>query len=229
MSILVDRDVFNPNVAASDLSLVERFRMHDVAKISDAMAKYGTFKSCVKPLEDSMRICGTAVTVQCEKGDWKALERAAERVGKGEVMVVDAGGFESVCVCGIELVDKLSAAGAAGLVVNGAVRDRLAIIKSGFPVFARTTCNVKTEVGKAVKVNVPINGAGLVVYPGDLIVGDDDGVVAVPYYDFERVLKLTDAKLEHELANQAKIRAGAVMTVLYGCEAKIDKWREAKA
>lgn len=220
--------VIHPSIPRGDAALVARFQEHDVAKISDSMAKYGSFHSIIKPLRDGMRVCGFAQTVQCVPGDMHALDNVLDLIQPGDVVVVDACGHETLAVAGAEICEKLARAHAGGLVVNGTVRDRLAIFACGLPVFARNVSAKCLFTKSAVSVNVPVDGGGLVVYPGDLIVGDDDGVVAVPYYDLERVIGLTDAKLAKELSNQAKINAGAVMTELYGCEAKIDKWREPK-
>lgn len=226
--MLLKKDVLNSHPAEADSSVVEAFRQYDVAKISDAMAKYGSLPSSVKPLSDAMRLCGLAVTVKVEPGDYEAPMRAVASLHKGDVLVIDADGRETAAACGIELVHTLIEAQAEGLVVNGAVRDRIAIMESGFPVFCRAVCSRKLDIRKSVAVNVPVNGGALVIYPRDLIVGDSDGVVVVPSYDLPRVLALSQAKLEHELSNQSKINAGAVMTELYGVEPKIEKWREPK-
>ncbi len=224
--MLLKNDVMKLHPVQNDLDIVEAFRQYDVAKISDAMAKYGTLQAAIKPLRDTMRLCGHAVTVKTEPGDYGAPMRAVAAVQKGDVLLIDASGRETAAACGIELVQALIEARAEGLVVNGAVRDRLAILESGFPVFCRAVCSRKLNVREPAAINVPVNGGALVVYPGDLIVGDSDGVVSVPFYDLPRVLALSQAKLEHELSNQSKINAGAVMTVLYGVEPKIEKWRE---
>ena len=206
--------------------IIEQFREHDVAKISDSMAKYGSLHSAIKPLQDGMRICGVCHTLGCVPGDMHAAKQVLGLIKAGDVVVIDAWGHEKLAVADAKFCQKLRAAGAGGLIVNGAIRDKRAILESGFPVFARAVSSRRYFGEDDFEINRPINGGGLVVYPGDLIVGDDDGVVAVPHYDLARVLVLTQAKLEKELSNQAKINEGAVMTVLYGCEAKIDKWRD---
>ena len=205
--------------------LVDQFRIHDVAKISDAMGKYGSLDPEIKPLQDGMRINGVARTLRCYPGDLQTVLDTVCYLQEGDILVIDACGDTQFSCADTQTYKALQSVGAGGLVVNGAVRDRAAAIKSGIPIFARAIAQRQMPRGEF-SMDVPINAGGLVIYPYDLIVGDDDGVVAVPAHDLERVIGLTNAKLEKELSNQAKINEGAIMTVLYGCEAKIDKWRE---
>ena len=206
--------------------IMERFRVHEVAKISDGFAKYGTLRPEIKPLRDGMHMCGQAVTVKCAPGDLSALELAAEAIVPGNVVVVAAGEQDNIAFADEYIGKLLKAKGAAGLVVDGAVRDESALVENGMPVYARCTNNKRYNGQGEVSINIPVNCGGLVVNPGDIIVGDDDGVVAVPYYDAERALALADKKVAGEERLQGIIDGGARFTDLAKCDDKIAVWRE---
>ena len=204
------RGIMNhPEVLTHDQ--IDRFAEHDVAKISDAMGKYGTLRSDVKPLSDDMRICGPAITVKTTPGttSWDGGEL-------NEFLFADGTVYEA-----------LQAQGAAGLVVSGAVCDAERAKELRFPVFAsgislrridnrlRSTC-----------VDQPLAISGMIVDPGDLIVGDSDGVVAVPSFDVDRVAALADAQLEKELHNKSILETGVSPRQYYGFNEKMAKWRD---
>ncbi|MEW6753524.1 MAG: peptidase dimerization domain-containing protein [Candidatus Latescibacterota bacterium] len=126
--------------ARPDPDLVARLGRHDAAKVADSMAGHGVAHHEIKPLRRQMRLCGPALTVVARPGDALYVQRAIELVQPGDVVVIDAAGYCDVAVIGERLASFMKWAGAAGIVVDGAVRDSLGIVAEGPPTFCRSVC-----------------------------------------------------------------------------------------
>jgi 4-hydroxy-4-methyl-2-oxoglutarate aldolase len=180
--------------------LIHEFSKLDVATIHEAYDKRGAMAAAIKPLRDDMRVCGAALTVKLQPGDNLVLHRALDIVAPGEVLVVDIDGWEGG-PWGDLMTTIAMARKAAGLVIDGFVRDVTAIQELDFPVFARGS-SVKGTFKEALGlVNHPVSCGGVIVNAGDLIVGDEDGVCAVNREDAEQVLAdaLTRQQMEDGL------------------------------
>jgi len=149
------------------------------ATAHEAMGRMGAMGYDVKPIYSGMTVCGPAITVQCHPGDNIMLHKAMAMAQPGDVIVASTGRGEmgawgevmSTCAC---------ARGIAGLVSDGMVRDGLAIKRLGFSIFARGLCMKGTVKETLGLINYPICCAGAIVRPGDIVLGDDDGVVVIP-------------------------------------------------
>ncbi len=146
--------------------------------------------SAIKPVYGRCKMIGTAVTVRAPGGiDAEILNRVTEMVKPGDVVVVDRCGDTEHAVIGEFRAARYVKLGAAGWVVDGAVCDIVAIEEMGFPVFSRTvSALVAKGVGLQGEINTPVNCGGVVVHPGDLIIGDDDGVVVLSAEEAEALL-----------------------------------------
>lgn len=204
--------------------LVQAFAKHETAKVADAMAGYGAMHYAIKPLTPDMRFAGSALTVLADPGDTLFVQKAIDLAQDGDIIVIDAGGIEHVAVIGERLAYYYQRNGAAGLVCDGAIRDSQGIVDLEFPTFARATCISVLGSDGPGAINVPIQCGGILVNPGDILLGDRDGVVVVPRSDAERVLQLADEHLEGELARVRQIESGESMEVVYGVDSKIEKW-----
>ena len=100
------------------------------------------------------------------------------------------------------------ARGLAGLVIDGCVRDSAEMIEMGFPVFSRGTCMRGTTKGVLGKINHPLIFGEVLVHPGDLILGDDDGLVVIPRMEMERVLEASNRRVEAEKTKAERLRQG---------------------
>ncbi len=197
---------------------------HDTAKVGDAMAGYGVVHHEIKPIAPEMRLIGTALTVLTKPGDALYVQKAIDLAQPGDVIVIDAAGLKDVAVIGERLADYYRRKGAVGIVVDGAVRDARGIIDVGLPTFARGTCiKIFGSLGPGA-INVPIQWGGVPVHPGDILLGDRDGVVIVPRRDAERILKVSDEHLDGELARAKRVEAGETIESVFTLGPKLAKW-----
>ena len=218
--------VVNEQIERPDPALIEGFRRHDVAKVGDAMAGHGIVHHEIKPLVSGMRVCGPAVTVLTRPGDALFVQKVADVAQPGDVIVCDAGGGREASVIGERIGFYMQSRGIAGFVVDGAVRDKPGLVELAFPTFARgVTPRIYGSLGPGA-INVPVQCGGVPVNPGDLILGDDDGMVIVPREDVARVLALADEHLAGELERLERMKNGETLTEIFGCDAKIARWQE---
>ncbi|HIQ30320.1 MAG TPA: 4-carboxy-4-hydroxy-2-oxoadipate aldolase/oxaloacetate decarboxylase [Candidatus Caldiarchaeum subterraneum] len=160
--------------------LVERFRNLSVSTLHEAIGKNvrNLMDPGIKPVAPEMKLVGTAVTVQCYPGDNITVHRAMALAEPGDVLVIDGGGILGV-MFGAQMAYQSHRQGIAGVVVDGSVRDVAEIRRMGFPCFARVISPQGSAKENPGSINIPIKCGGVVVRPGDIIVGDDDGVVVV--------------------------------------------------
>lgn len=208
-------------------SLVDRFRIHDTAKICDSMGGYGAMDYEIKPLEKDMRIFGSALTVLTRPGDALYVQKAIDLTQPGDVIVISAGGYKDVSCIGERLGGFFKQKGAVGIIVDGAVRDAQGMVTDAPPTFARSTCiRIFGSIGPGA-INVPLTCGGVAVNPGDIIVGDRDGIVVVPLADAERVADLADAHLKGELARMEDVATGRTIEDVFGLAPKLARWTQA--
>ena len=162
--------------------LVRRFGAFDTPAISDRMNRLYTMAPGIRNLTDqSLRILGPACTVKVYPGDNLMVHKALDIARPGDVVVVDTSGSEMTAVLGDLISTKARHRGFAGFVVDGLIRDLAAIRALGdFPVFARGVTPTGPLHRGPGEINHPVSAGGIVVYPGDVIVGDLSGVVVVP-------------------------------------------------
>jgi regulator of RNase E activity RraA len=164
----------------ADLELVRAFAAYPVANIGDAMERLGLCGAEISPIWTGARCVGSALPILTAAGDNAAVIEALDHVQPGDVVVVNGLGHRDRALVGENLAERFAARGVAGVVVDGAIRDRVAITGMGFPVFARATTpagpykNGPGVIGESVAVG------GVVCAPGDIVAADDDGVAIIP-------------------------------------------------
>ena len=205
-------------------ALIQGLLKHDTAKVGDVMARHGVMNYEIKPISPEMRLVGSALTILTRPGDTLFIQKAIDMAQPGDVIVIDAGGYKDVAVIGEILAYFFKLKGAAGIVCDGAIRDSQGIIDTGPPTFARSVCIKLFGSAGPGAINTAIHCGGVLVQPGDIILGDRDGVVVIPKADGQRVLKLADKRLEHEQTLVKRIEAGESSTEVLGVEPKIAKW-----
>jgi regulator of RNase E activity RraA len=191
--------------------VVARFRTLPVANVSDAMARSTAGGPRIRPLHGgSTVLAGPAVTVRTRPGDNLVVHAAFDRVEPGDVVVIDAGGDLTSAIFGeLMLTYVFERKKAAGVILNGSVRDLGWIKAQTKPVFAAGVTHRGPYKDGPGEINVPIAIDGMVIEPGDLILGDDDGFVCVPYDQVEAVYAPAKKKHEAETAQMAAILDGS--------------------
>lgn len=186
----------------------EKLMNYTACNISDGLNKFYTMDCGIRQMFPSRKFAGSAVTVKVRAGDNFMLHKAISLVRPGDVLVVETQGGNSYAVCGELMVGSMEKLGVAGLVVDGTVRDIEVLREIGMPVFARgTVCGAGDKDGPG-EVNFPIACGGVSVNPGDLVFGDENGVVVIPKDDIEEVLAAADKKLAQEEKRHAEIASG---------------------
>lgn len=179
------------------------------ATVYEAQGAKGALDSGIKPIAAAMRMAGPALTVDARPADNLMLHYAMLKARPGDVLVVDAKGFTEAGVWGDVFTEQALRMGLAGLVVNGAVRDAAAITAVGFPVFSRGLSIKGTGKHQPGRINVPVTIGDVQIHPGDIIVGDQDGLVVVPHDEVDAVLAKSRAREAQEAMFREQIRKGA--------------------
>ena len=193
-----------------DDSVVARFRELPVANVSDVMSRAEAGGPRLRPLHAGGVLAGPALTVKSRPGDNLMAHAALNRAEKGDVLVIDAGGDLTNSIMGELMFTYAQQMGVAGVVVYGAIRDYGWVRASRFPVFAAGVTHRGPYKDGPGELNVAVAIEGMVIEPGDLILGDDDGVLCVPYDETEAVYKAAFAKQEAEKKTMAATLAGTV-------------------
>ena len=196
------------SIPRPDGKLVDLYAEMSPATVHEAMGRRGAMTAAIKPIYSGMRVWGPAVTVCCPVGDNIMLLKSIDVARAGDVIVVDMGDTAESDGWGELTSLAARVKGIKGLVTNCGVRDGLAIRDMGFPVFARGLClkgTVKESLGT---INHPISCGGVTVFPGDMIVGDDDGVVVVPQAELEEIAVKSREREEKEAKVQELLRQG---------------------
>jgi len=174
--------------------LIERYRKVETAAISDAMEpQLSAMDGEIKSVIGKTKIVGPALTVRGYPGDELTLGRAIEIAKKGDVIVVDGRGVKQAALMGGIGFGYCWQKGVEGVVIDGATRDVEELMDYGFPVFARATVPTSAVSASMGQINVPIQCGGVNVNPGDIIVGDTDGVVVIPKAEASRILIIAEA------------------------------------
>ena len=199
----------NPRAEGPDAAVIAAFQGLPVAAIGDAMSRnVGTVGLRQYHARLDTVMCGPAVTVRVRPGDNLMIHKALMMVRPGDVLVIDGGGDVSQALVGGLMRTTCVAKQLAGLVIDGAVRDLTEWAEDGMPIYAKGHTHRGPSKDGPGEINVPVSCAGLAVLPGDLIVGDADGVIAIPAADAAAVLAQTQAHLEKEAAIRASNRSG---------------------
>ena len=192
--------------------VVQAYKGLPVANISDCMSRMTAGGPRLRPMHKSGYLAGPALTVKTRPGDNLMIHKALTLAQPGDVIVVDAGGDLSNSLFGEIMVATAVKIGVAGVVLNGAVRDSEEIGQGSFPLYAAGVTHRGPYKDGPGEVNVPIAIDGMVIHPGDLILGDADGLLCVPFDAVEEVLAATHKKMELEKQMLADIAAGKLDT-----------------
>ena len=180
------------------------------AHLSDNMSRLQGAAAAIRPMHGGGRLAGPALTVRVPAGDNLMVHKAIDIAAPGDVIVVDAAGMLEQAIIGDIMTSLAAKRGVAGFVIDGAIRDAAELASRPFPVYARGVTHRGPYKNGPGEINVPIVMGGVPVNPGDIIVGDADGLVAIPQELAERVLASAKSILEKETASMKQIVAGTV-------------------
>lgn len=192
-----------------------------VATVHEAQSRLGLMRPYMRPIYPAAKIAAPAVTVACHPGDNLMIHAAVEVCQPGDVLVVTTFSESTDGMFGELLATSLRAHGVVGLVIDAGVRDVADLTEMGFPVWSKAISAQGTVKSTAGSVNVDVVCAGALVHPGDVIVGDIDGVVVVPREMAAEVARLGKQRLEKEKRNRESLRSGELGLDLYGLRAKL--------
>ena len=184
------------------------FKDFGAATVYEAAGRIGSVDPAIKPLYRSMRLLGAALTVRCHPKDNLMLHKALQIAQPGDIIVAATDGFPDAGYFGDLMATSAMARQVGGLAIDGCVRDSAEIIEMGFSIFCRGTCmrgTVKQTLGS---VNHTVLFGDVVVNPGDLVLGDDDGIVIIPQSKLEEILEAPRRRVEKEKEKAAALKQG---------------------
>jgi regulator of RNase E activity RraA len=193
-----------------DRAFVDDFAKLPVSVVSDVMSRLASGGTNLRPMHRSGVLAGPALTVRARPGDNLMIHKAIEMAEPGDIIVVDAGGDTTNSLMGELMLAHAIKRGVAGFVLNGAIRDAEAILERNLPLYALGITHRGPYREGPGEIGLPINLGGMIVEPGDLVLGDFDGVVCVSRADLPTVLAGARKKLASEEKQMRQTDDGSV-------------------
>jgi 4-hydroxy-4-methyl-2-oxoglutarate aldolase len=208
----------------ADIADAETLGGYGVATVHEAVGRTGYLGPEFRPAWAGGQIGGTVVTALCWPGDNLMIHVAVEQCRPGDVLVVATNSPSTDGMFGELFATSLQQRGVRGAILACGVRDVAALREMRFPVWSRAVSAQGTVKATAGAVNVPIVVGGQVVRPGDVVLGDDDGVAVVPRADVPRALRAAQARVEKEAATRAAFTAGELGLDRYGLRVRLPEF-----
>ena len=179
-------------------AMVEKFRSLPVANISDSMYRLTAGGPRLRPYHAGGVLCGPALTVKSRPGDNLMMHMALNLAVPGDIIVVDAGGDLTNSITGERMLAYAERKGFGGVVIDGAIRDVAYVRQRNFPVYAAGVSHRGPYKDGPGEINVPVSIDGMVIEPGDLVIGDEDGLLCIPFDEVAAVYEVAYAKHKGE-------------------------------
>ena len=200
----------HPSPARAPKDLIAALGEHAASNLCDSMGRAHNVSSALRPMHRVGKLCGPALTVRTAPGDNLLIHKAIDLAQPGDVIVVDGGGFTEAALIGDIMTSYTLTRCVAGFVIDGAVRDVEELAARDLPVYARAVSpRGPTREGPG-EINVTVSIAGTVVHPGDIVVGDADGLVIVAPAQAEAILAAVGNLLAKEKSLLESIARGNV-------------------
>ncbi|MDJ0767347.1 MAG: 4-carboxy-4-hydroxy-2-oxoadipate aldolase/oxaloacetate decarboxylase [Ilumatobacter sp.] len=210
------RHVVVTEIDRAGIATVDGLASMGTATVHEAIGRRGFLGAELRPIQQDVRVGGSAVTVSSHPGDNMMIHAAVEVCRPGDVLVVTTTAPSTHGMFGELLATSLMTRGVRGLVIDAGVRDTSELRDMGFPVWTRHVSCQGTVKATPGSVNVPVSIGGVVIEPGDVVCADDDGVVVVSLGEAEWALAQSQARLDKEAATRARLDAGELGLDFYG-------------
>ncbi|EMB4337312.1 RraA family protein [Citrobacter freundii] len=188
-----------------DNKWISAFSEFPVANIGDAMERLNMCDAGIVPLKSGMKFVGFAFPVLVTAGDNAAVIKALDYIEPGDVMMINGAGHIDRALVGEQLTQRFQHAGAHAQVIDGAVRDRKVIESTDFPTFCRGTTPAGPFKNGPGVIGEPVAIGGVVCCAGDIVVGDDDGIIIIPFWRAEAVLLAVEEVSRREAEMTAEV------------------------
>ncbi len=211
------------NINRAAAAVIKTLGEQGVATIHEAQGRLGLLNPYMRPIYPSAKVAGSAITISCQPGDNLMIHAAIEVCQPGDVLVVTTTSESTDGMFGELLATSCQAHGIVGLVIDAGVRDVADLTTMDFPVWSKAISAQGTVKATPGSVNIDVVCAGAIIRPGDVVIGDIDGVVVIRRELAAEVAELGQKRLEKEAQSRAKLKSGELGVEFYGLRAKLQE------